>query len=174
MDKKYPSHWLSFYPHDTFKVILSDLIGSLEGDSSEKRKSLWVSGAYGTGKSFASFTLKHIIEDDLDLVKSYFEKYHISMALFNRLENIRNQDNIIVVNRSSSGNIVGNNQLFTAVAESIKSTLRDKGYAYIGGRTLYDKILDILQDPDASFNFKGAFARNRNRFTAYASAEEVV
>lgn len=174
MDKKYPSHWLSFYPHDTFKVILSDLIGSLEGDSSEKRRSLWVSGSYGTGKSFASFTLKHIIEDDLDLVKSYFEKYHISTALFNRLENLRNQDNILVVNRSSSGNIVGNNQLFTAVAESIKSGLKDKGYTYIGGRTLYDKILDILQDPDASFNFKGAYARNKNRFTAYSSAEEVV
>ena len=174
MDRKYPSHWLSFYPHDTFKVILGELIGSLEGDSSEKRKSLWMSGAYGTGKSFASFTLKHIIEDDLAVVKNYFDKHNISTALFNRLQNVKSQGDIIVVTRSSSGGIVGNNQLFTAVAESIKSALRINGYEYTGGRTLYDKILGILKDSNSSFNFKGAFAKNKNRFTAYASSEDIV
>ena len=173
-DKKYPSHWLSFYPHDTFKTILSDLIGSLEGDTIEKRKSIWISGAYGTGKSFASFTLKHIIEDDIDIVKSYFEKYKISTALFNRLESIKKHNKIIVVNRSSSGSIVGNNQLFSAVSESIKKSLKDKSYFYIGGRTLYDKIIGIIKDSDAAFNFKGAFMRNKNKFTEYSSTEDVV
>jgi hypothetical protein len=166
--------WLSFFPHDTFKVILSDLIGSLEGDSSEKRKSIWMSGAYGTGKSFASFALKHIIEDDLNIVKSYFDKHSISTALFNRLQNVKTQSDIVVVNRSSSGSIVGNNQLFAAVAESIKSTLRKKGYTYTGGRTLYDKIVGILKDPNASFNFTGAFTRNKSRFTDYSTADEVL
>lgn len=173
-DKNDPSHWLSFYPHDTFKVILGDLIGSLEGDSSEKRKSIWMSGAYGTGKSFASFTLKHIIEDELNLVESYFKKYSISVSLFNRLKKIKSDGDIIVVNRSSSGGIYGNNQLFSAVSESIKSTLRNKGYDYRGGRTLYDKILSILKDPNSPFNFKGAFENNKGKFTDCALANEVV
>ena len=174
MDKKYPSHWLSFYPHDTFKVILNDLIGSLEGDSSEKRRSIWMSGAYGTGKSFASFTMKHIIEDELNLVKTYFNKYNISMSLHNRLERVKSEGDIVVVNRSSSGGIVGNNQLFSAVAESIKTTLRKRGYSYTGGRTLYEKVLSILKDPNSPFNFKGAYENNKGKFTDCASADEVV
>src|SRR5665647_3019166 len=94
-----PTLWLTFYPHDTFKGILEDLIGSLEGDSNEKRKSIWMSGAYGTGKSFASFTLKHIIEDDINLVEKYFDKYDVSVSLLNRLKKVKSEDNIIVVNR---------------------------------------------------------------------------
>ena len=173
-DKDYPMHWLTFYPHDTFKTILSDLIGSLEGDTSEKRKSLWVSGAYGTGKSFSSFTLKHIIEDEGNVVKNYFEKHGIQSTLFNRLQNVKLQSDIIVVHRSSSAGIVGDNRLFSAIQESIKKVLKNKGYSYLGGKTLYDKIIGILKDPNASFNFKGAFLRNKNRFTEYANPEDVI
>lgn len=173
-DKKCPNLWKSFYPHDTFIDILRDLISSLEGTSAEKRRSLWVSGAYGTGKSFASFTLKHIIEESNENVKNYFDKYNISKSLFNRIEGIKNKGDILVIHRATSSGIVGDNILFSSIQESIKTTLKEKGYNYFGGKTLYDNVVDVLKDKNAIFNFKGAFNKYRDKFLDYPNAESVV
>jgi len=173
IDKKYPDHWKSFYPHDTFIGILEDLISSLEGASAEKRMSLWVSGAYGTGKSFASFTLKHIIEGNSENVKSYFNKYNISQSLLNRVEGLKAKGDILVIYRAASSGIVGDNMLFSVIQESIKATLKEKGYK-LGGKTLFDNVADVLRDENAIFNFKGAFKKYREKFLDYSNAESVL
>ncbi|MDI6781224.1 MAG: hypothetical protein QME49_03845, partial [bacterium] len=173
-DQKNPEYWKTFYPHDTFKKILGDLVGSLEGATAENRKPLWIYGAYGTGKSFASFTLKHIIEENEENVHSYFDKYNISESLRRRLEGVKSQGDILVVNRESSSGIIGDNQLFTAVQESVKKRLKEKGYRYFGGKTLYDNILDIIKDTDNAFNFRGVFNKYKEKFTDYADVESVI
>lgn len=173
-DKKYPDRWKSFYPHNTFKDILNDLASSLEMGSNESRKSLWISGPYGTGKTFASFAIKHILEDDIEDVKTYFEKQEISPALLNRFAGLKQKSGILVVHRSSSSGIIGDNKLFSAIQESIKQALDEKGYTYKGGKSLRDTILDTLTDPNSSFNFAGAFNKYKEKFTEYASPEGVI
>ena len=73
-DKVYPDKWQSFYPHDSFKLILKDVVDSLEKGSETKDRSIWMSGAYGTGKTYASFVIKHMLEDDLEKIKPYFDQ----------------------------------------------------------------------------------------------------
>jgi hypothetical protein len=173
-DREHPDYWLTFHPNSDFSDILGDLVASLEGDTSEKRKSLWMSGAYGTGKSFAAFTLKHILEDDTKLVKNYFNTHNLSLSLLNRLESIKKANNIVVIYRSSSSGIIGDNRLFIAVQDSIKKALKYKGYKYFGAQALYDDILNRIKDTDGPFNFKGIFTNNKNRFTEYSSPDEIV
>ena len=173
-DKNYPEYWKSFYPHDTFVKILSDLVGSLEGTTAESRRPLWIYGAYGTGKSFASFTLKHIIEENEENVRSYFEKYHISEGFRKRLEGVKSQGDILVVIRESSAGIISDNSLFTAVQVSVKRALKEKGCTYFGGKTLYDNILDRIKDPDDAFNFRGAFKKYKEKFTEQPDVDSVI
>ena len=59
-DKVYPDKWQSFYPHDSFKRILKDVVETLEQGSEIKNRSIWMNGAYGTGKTYASFVIKHM------------------------------------------------------------------------------------------------------------------
>lgn len=174
-DQKNPEYWKSFYPHDTFIKILGDLVGSLEGTTAESKKSLWIYGSYGTGKTFASFTLKHIIEKDDEEVKRYFEKYKISESLRKRLEGVKAQGDILVVHRASSSGIIGDNSLFSAVQKTVKQALKEKGYAYLGGKTFYDNILDKIKDPDDAFNFRGAFRKYKStKFTGYDDVESII
>jgi len=173
-DQENPEYWKGFYPHDTFKKILGDLVGSLEGATAENRRPLWIYGAYGTGKSFASFTLKHIIEEKEENVRSYFDKHNISESLRKRLEGVKSQGDILVVNRESSSGIIGDNRLFTAVQESVKAALKKKGYTYFGGKTFYDNILDIVKDTDHAFNFRGAFNKYKGKFTDHADVESII
>lgn len=65
-DRIYPDKWQSFYPHTSFKNILKDVVETLEKSNETKDRSIWMSGAYGTGKTYASFVIKHILEDSID------------------------------------------------------------------------------------------------------------
>ncbi|NMB95867.1 MAG: hypothetical protein GYA02_04535, partial [Clostridiaceae bacterium] len=173
-DKKYPDRWKSFYPDNTFKEILNDLASSLEMSSNESRKSIWISGPYGTGKTFASFVIKHILENDIEDVKTYFEKQGISQTLFNRFVGLKQKSGILVVHRSSSSGIIGDNKLFSAIQESIKQALDENGYTYKGGKSLRETIIDILTDSNSLFNFAGAFNKYKEKFTEYAKPEGVI
>ena len=47
--------WKNFYPHETFVKLLEKTHAVLSG---KEPRSLWVEGAYGTGKSHAALTVK--------------------------------------------------------------------------------------------------------------------
>lgn len=172
-DREQPEKWKSFIPHDSFKSILKQLTETLEMSVAQKNMPLWMSGAYGTGKTYASFVIKHILEDDLENIKPYFDTNNMN-TLFNVLSGIRNKGRILVVHRSGSSSIVGDNRLYNSIRESIKITLRDNGFAYFGAKSQYEVVLDTLKDENSSFNFANAFKKYKAKFTEYVSPESVI
>lgn len=172
-DRDFPNKWKSFYAHDSFKYIIRQLLDTLEMSTVEKNKSIWMSGAYGTGKTYASFVVKHLLEDDLESVKAYCESNNMP-DVYSRIYGLRNKGKVLVVHRSSSASIIGENRLFNAIIESVKATLKEDGYNYFGQKSQYEKVLTKLKDPASSFNFAKAFDQHRARFTEYSRPESVV
>lgn len=74
--------WKSFYPHETFVKLLEKTHMVLSG---MEPKSLWVEGAYGTGKSHAALTVKCLLEAPDEEVQEYFKDYGLSIDLCNKL-----------------------------------------------------------------------------------------
>ena len=157
IDRENPGIWKSFYPHQTFNEIVECLFKALEMRRTEDRKSIWVVGAYGTGKTFASFVLKHILEDDLDDVKEFIVKNPMQSNFIPRLEAIRDSGKVLVVHRSASSDVTGDNMFFNILQTSVRKILAQNGCSYMGGRTSYDKILDTLKNENSPFNFKIVF-----------------
>lgn len=172
-DRVYPDKWQSFYPHDSFKKILTNVVDMLEKRSGTKDWSQWMSGSYGTGKTYASFTIKHILEDPIESIEPYFIQNKMN-ALWARIKGIRAKGDILVIHKSSSSGIDSQNKLFNAITASVKDALLEKNYSYTGTASRFDKVLKILEDSDSSFNFAGAFHKYRSRFTEYASPTEVI
>lgn len=172
-DSVYPDKWQSFYPHDSFKDILTSTVEMLEKSSTSKDLPQWMSGAYGTGKTYASFTIKHILEDPFESVEPYFVQNKME-SLWVRVKGIRAKGDIFVVHKSSSAGIDSQNKLFGAITTSVRETLKSKGYSYLGSASRYDKVLSILKDPDSSFNFSGAFNKYKARFTEYSAPQGVI
>ena len=54
-----PDLWKKFYPHPSFVSLLKATVDVLKR---KQKLSIWVDGAYGTGKSHAVLTLKKLIE----------------------------------------------------------------------------------------------------------------
>ncbi len=174
-DKKYPKRWKSFYPHHDFLSILESVVATLEGTRNEDRKSLWVYGAYGTGKTFASFVIQHLLEDPLEDVEDYFQVYKLNRSLLNRLIGLRKQKTILVARRSASSGITQDYLLFEALQSSIIESIKRHHFTYLGTQSLYQEVVWHLSDPDSPFDFPKVFRRARNKyFPEYSSPEAVI
>lgn len=173
-DKTYPDKWQSFYPHASFKNILKDIVETLEKGNETKDRSVWMSGAYGTGKTFASFVIKHILEDSIESISPYFTQNGME-SLLARIKGVRNKGEILVVQRSASAGINTQDKLFNAIIESVRKALAEKGKHYTGGQSIADKIITNLKNPETSaFNFQGAFNKYRGKFTEYSSVNSII
>ena len=53
-----PNIWQKYYPHATFVKLIKDTVSVL---SRQQKLSIWVEGAYGTGKSHAALTVKSLL-----------------------------------------------------------------------------------------------------------------
>lgn len=83
-----PDLWKKFWPHPTFVQLLKAMVDVLER---KQKLSMWVDGAYGTGKSHAVFTLKKLIEASDEETTAYFEEYGLDNFLCKKLLNQKNE-----------------------------------------------------------------------------------
>lgn len=134
--------WKSFYPHDTFIKLLEKTHTVL---SHADPRSLWVEGAYGTGKSHAALTVKSLLDATDQEVREYFEDYGLSMDLCQKIIADKNDGLLITIHRIGSGSIRSDQDLILAVQDSIMSALEKHGIENRGETSLRDAALKWLE-----------------------------
>ena len=147
-----PDHWKKFYPHATFVHLLKDTINIL---SRKQKVSLWVEGAYGTGKSHAVLTLKKLLEASEEDTRQYFDRFsdQLSNDLFNSIQQLKNSEQkILTVHRYGSSNIHGDGDLVFAIQESISNELVFAGLQG-GNNALKDSAIKWLSQDWAKHMF---------------------
>ena len=174
IDKQDRQAWKAFIPHPEMRNLLAKLVKALERGSKADIKSLWVHGSYGTGKTFAAFVLKHLLEDEPAEVENYFAVHALDQDLKTRLLALKNQGKFLVVYRSSTAHVDSNRKLLAEVQESVRETLRQNGLGAAVGLTLLDAVLEKIGNPESAFDWERAFRRHRAEFPNYASGAEVV
>ena len=83
-----PKAWQSFIPTNQFCDLLNQSLTAITSKEISKRKSIWVRGTFGTGKSHASAVVKHLLCDDYDNISPYIESIP-DEALKARIKNLR-------------------------------------------------------------------------------------
>lgn len=149
--------WRKFYPHETFIKLLKDIESVL---SRTQRLSVWVEGAYGTGKSHAALTLKKLLDASEDETKAYFEKYGLSNDLCNKIQGAKKQGKILTVHRYGASLIKNDRDLIMAIQESIKSALEKSGAEYMGEDSLKDSVINWLSDSANKNYFNALIVRD--------------
>ena len=122
-----PELWKKFYPHETFVKLVKDIITVI---SRKQRVSIWVEGAYGTGKSHAVLTLKKLLDAGEDDTKDYFEKYkeQLSTDLYKQFQQLKSgKQRILTVHRYGASSIRGDNSLVFAIQDSIVNAMKEIG-----------------------------------------------
>lgn len=138
--------WDTTYPHQTFIDLLNRTEKMLSGNTN---RSIWIHGAYGTGKSQCAYTLKKLLEVPETEVRNYWNKFEPlkkNPVLLEKLIGHKAQG-IVTAYRYASGSISTPQQLFFAVQESIKKALDVHEVSYKGENSLKESVISWLEDP---------------------------
>lgn len=153
-----PDMWKKFFPHETFVKLLRNTVSVLDR---KQKLSIWVEGAYGTGKSHAVLTEKKLLDTTAEDTKEYFERYHLDMDLYSNLQRIKDSGKILTVHRYGSSNIYSDNDLVLAVQESVEKALVAADIDNQGTDSLRESVIRYLSDTEnkQSFNIyvKGSY-----------------
>lgn len=133
-----PDLWKKFYPHPSFVAILKATVDVLKR---KQKLSVWVDGAYGTGKSHAVLTLKKLIEASDEDTAAYFEKYGLDAFLCKSLTAEKNAGKILVCHRYGSSDISSDTELIVAIQEGIERALAENGIENRANVSLKDALI---------------------------------
>lgn len=139
--------WTSFYPHETFVKLLEKTHIMLSGKDS---RSLWVEGAYGTGKSHAALTVKSMLEASDDEIRAYFKDYGLRDDLCQQLITDKSNGGLITIHRIGSASIRFDQDLILALQDSITAALQEHGITNRGEASLKEAALHWLEDKEAN------------------------
>lgn len=70
-ESRHPDMWQEYIVHEDMKGAIEKICDSMKYEDDDKRRSFWIHGAYGTGKSYAAIVLKHLFEDKVDSIRKF-------------------------------------------------------------------------------------------------------
>lgn len=169
--------WQDTFPHSDIVELLKLTERAL---SRADKKSLWIEGSYGTGKSRIIWMMQNLLTCPENEFDAYFEEYdnlRNEIDLRERLRTIRS-GKIVTAYRYATGDITSTQKLIFAVFESLTTSLREGGYKFDGAKTLRGKIANWLESDRANLEmFRAKIQKPEYRMTATLanrSAEEII
>lgn len=144
---KSPETWLAFYPHDSFVEILRVLLKSLNGGN----KTLWITGAYGTGKSHASLVIQKLFTDDEARVQKWLDlrKAQIPEPVRKGLLERRAEKTLVVYDVNADG-VDAKNQYLMRLQRGITKALETGGHM-IPLRGKLDEVIERIRQDEPHF-----------------------
>ncbi len=166
--------WDTTYPHQTFIDLLNLTEKMLGGNTN---RSIWIHGAYGTGKSQCAYTLKKLLEVSENEARAYWDKFEPlknNPALLEKIIGHKAQG-IVTAYRYASGSLTTPQQLFFAVQESIKKALDTNEVSYKGENSLKESVIAWLEDPIHN-QFMDALLQKAKWMSTFSqsSADEII
>ena len=73
MTDEAPDMWRTFIPTKQFCDLLQRSITAITSTEISKRRSMWIRGTFGTGKSHASSVVRHLLCDNATEIESYIQ-----------------------------------------------------------------------------------------------------
>lgn len=146
-----PDFWTRTYPHYTFIEMLNSMERVL---ARQEKRSLWIEGAYGTGKSQCAYALKKILEVTEGELRAYWDRYEPLKKKTDLLEKLvgHKQKGIVTAYRYASGMIASPRDLFLAVQETLKASLV-AAKLYAGENTLKESVIAWIDEPSHKLFF---------------------
>ena len=66
--------WREYIVGDDMEKMIEALCQSLNNEGPDARRSFWIEGTYGTGKSYAAILIKHLMEEKPAVVDAYLSQ----------------------------------------------------------------------------------------------------
>jgi hypothetical protein len=139
-------YWKQFIPTQNFFEVLEAFLNSLESKDTKKRKSIWLQGPYGTGKSHATGVIKHLLWDELSEIEDFIEKIN-KFQLRERLKNFRKENRVLPVTIKGVSGINTPKDFSLVIEKAVKDTINKLGIS-IRTQSEFEKYLTFIEKDD--------------------------
>ncbi len=146
-EERHPNLWQEYIVHDDMAVAMDKICQSLKYENKDARRSFWIHGTYGTGKSYAAIVLKHLFEDSEESIRTFMSKPKL-LPYRDKFLAIRHKGQYLVVWKSGCSEVRTGIQLIMEMEVAIRARLKDKfgAAAYYGSDSTLDAVKARLAD----------------------------
>lgn len=164
------NYWKQFIPTMQFYNLLGKTIDAVSSNLSANRKSIWVKGTFGTGKSHAGAVVKHLLCNDLNAVADYIEERILLAELKSRLLSLRKNKHFfpVVLKGTEDGKIYDMRSFLLTLERTLKESLRKAGHT-ITVKSDYERAVEYLESTPIDIN---AIISNEPELRSYAKTKE--
>ena len=154
-DKRNKNLWREYIVGEDMEKLMEYLCLSLGNEAPDSRRSFWINGSYGTGKSYAGIFVKHLIEEKPEIVEDYLAKSSRLSKFKNRFAKCRKNGDYLVIWKTGCTGIRTGDMMLIEAEKAIHDALIEKfgDSADLGSGSLLDSILEKLNDPTINWDF---------------------
>jgi len=128
-------YWKQFIPNSKFFEAIRGVLNSLESE----KKSLWLQGTYGTGKSHATAVIKHLLFEDTDQIKEFIENFQ-DIQIKTKLLSFRKKNRVFPVVLKGLSNVIDNRTFALVIEKAVKEALKKYGIS-ISTKSDFEKMI---------------------------------
>jgi len=139
-------YWKAFIVNEKFYGVLRGVLNSLEGHSAKDKKSIWVQGTYGTGKSHATGVIKHLLFEPIEKISDFWDNFDNEQLKY-RLKRFRENHRVFPVVLKGVSNITNNSSFSLEIEKAVKEGLK-KNRISVNTKSDFEKVINhIEQNP---------------------------
>ncbi len=138
-------YWEKFIPTRQFNELLEKTIDAVSSNIPQNRKSIWVQGTFGTGKSHAGAVVKHLFCDNLEDIEDYIKVRIKDHNLRTRLKSLRENRRYFPVVLSGVEGAYNPHTFSLTLQRTVKETLRKAGHQ-IRVKSDFETAIDLIEN----------------------------
>lgn len=161
-------YWKTFITNDQFENNLNRVLDSLD----EKKKSVWVQGTYGTGKSHSTSVVKHLLCDELGEIKPYLSQIK-DVQIRTRLLSFREKKTCFPVVLKGVNSILDVLDLNFVIQNAVKNAFEQRNIT-LATKTDFDLMIDKLNDSKFAGYWNNVLSINEEISQSAASISELI
>ena len=156
-DTRNKNLWREYIVGADMDRMMDALCKSLNKEEPDSRRSFWIEGTYGTGKSYAAILIKHLMEEPSDVVDSYLAGNSRLVPYRNRFMKCRakNKGDYLVIWKTGCTGIRDGSSLLIEVEKAVREALAAKfgDKADYGESSLQDAIMQQVNSPVHNWDY---------------------
>jgi hypothetical protein len=140
-------YWKQFIPTTQFTGLLDKTLDAVSSNIPSNRKSIWVQGHFGTGKSHAGAVIKHLLCDRFSEINDFINDRIDNQNQKNRLNSLR-KDKIYFPVVLSGVEGAYNPRTFTlSIERAIKESLKKAGHTIVVNSDFEQAVKELEENP---------------------------
>lgn len=153
-DQRNPKLWQEYIVGKDMENLIDFLCQSLGNETVDGRRSFWVHGSYGTGKSYAAIFVKHLLEEKPEIIDSFMANHQLLTKYRKRFNKCRCHGDYLVIWKTGCTGIRTGDMMLLEMEKAVRDALIQKygDEADLGSGSLRDAISAKLKDNMINWN----------------------